>query len=206
MRVGFPRRLCLPSPPISFVIDTSLASPPARLLSWCQVSKEKQPERDPKEVLDSTFECLLKGLAQSPLYGPLVAPALRRRELQRLQDEAARNEIKRKEELAVAEHERRMAEIRDHKVAEPLPSGQRDGKLPPKRHSLDLDRYDLTDRQHEVASLRWEHALSIAKIARRLGIHRSVVAEHLEAAKAKINQARSRDRSMKKHATVRPDD
>lgn len=61
-------------------------------------------------------------------------------------------------------------------------------KLPPKRQdSLRFfENANLTERQKQCASLRWEYGLRITDIARRLGLHRKTVQEHLARANAKM--------------------
>ena len=53
-----------------------------------------------------------------------------------------------------------------------------------------LDHARLTTRQYECASLRWEYRLSISEISKKLGLHRSTVAEYIKAAQAKIDASR----------------
>jgi DNA-binding CsgD family transcriptional regulator len=68
-------------------------------------------------------------------------------------------------------------------------------KLPAKKRDLSqyLDSSGLTDRQHECASLYFEYNLPITEIARRLGITRKVVDEHIAAAKKKVDHSKLRD-------------
>lgn len=75
-------------------------------------------------------------------------------------------------------------------------------KLPSKKQDLSewFADANLTDRQMECSSLYWEFGLSDAEIARRLGITRKTVYEHREAARRKINEARSRDSRAKRRA------
>jgi len=47
----------------------------------------------------------------------------------------------------------------------------------------------LTDRQREVASLRWESGLPVLAIAKRLGTHKSTIEEHLALAQRKLGFA-----------------
>ncbi len=66
----------------------------------------------------SIFEALFEGLEHSPLYGPLVAPAIRKRQFER-------RDLQRKEEIVQAEHERKLAEIR---AGTPTPEPQSCGE------------------------------------------------------------------------------
>ncbi len=65
-------------------------------------------------------------------------------------------------------------------------------KIPPKKLSLrrHLANANLTARQLECLSLRFERGLRQSAIARVLGIHHSVVQEHLKQGIAKLEQAR----------------
>jgi len=47
----------------------------------------------------------------------------------------------------------------------------------------------LTDKQRLVASLRWEHGLSVLAIAKRLRLHKSTIEEHLALAQRKLDFA-----------------
>lgn len=69
-------------------------------------------------------------------------------------------------------------------------------KLPPKTSDLSeyFDQAKLTDKQREAISLKFEYDLPVAEIARRLGIGRKTVDEHIEAAKKKIDVARHRQK------------
>lgn len=70
-----------------------------------------------------------------------------------------------------------------------MPSADGAQKLPSKKQDISrfLDSARLTGLQRETASLRWEFGLSIAKIAKRRGVHHSVVQESLNAAKKKMD-------------------
>jgi DNA-binding CsgD family transcriptional regulator len=86
-------------------------------------------------------------------------------------------------------------------------SGQKQPKkLPPKKHDYSemFDAARLTEKQREVISLRLEHGLGVSEIADRLGRSRKTVYGHFEAAKRKLNYARSGQRSSQKKAE-RPD-
>jgi RNA polymerase sigma factor (sigma-70 family) len=90
--------------------------------------------------------------------------------------------------------------------------GEKPGAVP--RHPFeglsakkqDLGKYfgGLTDRQHQCASLKFEYELSESEIARRLGIHRSTVQEHLEAARKRLDAAQNSERKQKTFAKFRP--
>jgi hypothetical protein len=64
------------------------------------------------------------------------------------------------------------------------------------RKHFDLSGYwtlaDLTQRQRDCLSLKVEYKLSFRQIAQRLGIHPSVVQDHIRRATVKMNQARLR--------------
>ena len=72
---------------------------------------------------------------------------------------------------------------------------QREGLIRTKpRVSLSsyMEAADLTTRQREVFSLKWEHGMSVTAIARRLGLDESTVREHLRRAEAKVNRLKNR--------------
>jgi len=52
-----------------------------------------------------------------------------------------------------------------------------------------LDSANLTDRQYQCALMHFGKNLSVSKIARTLGLHHSVVQDHISAAKKKIDAA-----------------
>jgi len=87
---------------------------------------------------------------------------------------------------------------------------ERDTELPVERgqKQQDLSKYldgaQLTERQRECQSLRFEYGLSVADIAKRLGVNRTTVAEHLVAANRKLEKADARNRSAKNRAKVNP--
>ncbi len=65
--------------------------------------------------------------------------------------------------------------------------GPRKKNLPPKTVNLSeylsgkgLKLADLTEKQREVASLKFERGLSMREIARRMGLHLKTVQEHLD--------------------------
>jgi predicted DNA-binding protein (UPF0251 family) len=67
---------------------------------------------------------------------------------------------------------------------------------------VDLSNYllgaKLTDRQYEVMSLKYEHGLSEADIARRLGVSRKTIYDHLMAADKRIQRSRNIERKASK--------
>jgi DNA-directed RNA polymerase specialized sigma24 family protein len=75
-------------------------------------------------------------------------------------------------------------------------------KLPPKKNDFSqyLNNGNLTDRQRECFSLKWEYGLPVTKIADRLGISRKTVDEHLAFAQNKINKAQSHNRRVRNEA------
>lgn len=66
---------------------------------------------------------------------------------------------------------------------------------------LSLEAVELTDIQREVISLRLEHALPVAEIARRLGKNRKTIQEHLLAAQRRIEHARGFEGRAAKRST-----
>jgi predicted DNA-binding protein (UPF0251 family) len=72
-------------------------------------------------------------------------------------------------------------------------------KLPQKKVNLSeyLEGARLTDKQHQCASWRLEYGLPVAEIARRLGITRRTVDEHIAAATRKMEEARARTKHLK---------
>lgn len=60
----------------------------------------------------------------------------------------------------------------------------------------DFSQYmdSLTEKQQLAFSLKFEYELGLAEIASRMGIDRKTAYGHIEAAKAKVDQARSGDK------------
>ncbi len=93
----------------------------------------------------------------------------------------------------------------ERQALEAASSGKADRKPQPKGFSglsqkrQDLSHYfdkaNLTDRQRDCASLKWEYGLSDRKIAGRLDIAHSVVQEHLKAAKTRMDRTTIRPRN-----------
>jgi DNA-binding CsgD family transcriptional regulator len=75
-------------------------------------------------------------------------------------------------------------------------------KLPPKKN--DLSRYlegaNLTPKQYECASLKWEYEIPVTEIARRQHITRKTVDEHLAAAHKKMDTSRSSEKRARDKA------
>jgi DNA-binding CsgD family transcriptional regulator len=75
-------------------------------------------------------------------------------------------------------------------------------KLPPKKH--DLSRYlevaNLTPKQHECASLKWEYEFTVTEIARRQHITRKTVDEHLAAAQKRMGTSRLSEKHARNKA------
>jgi DNA-binding CsgD family transcriptional regulator len=67
--------------------------------------------------------------------------------------------------------------------------------LGPKK--LDFSRYmdNLTEKQRLACSLKYEHGLGLTEIASRMELDRKTAYEHIEAAKRKIDQFRSSEKS-----------
>ena len=61
----------------------------------------------------------------------------------------------------------------------------------------DLSQYmdNLTEKQRLAFSLKYEYELGLAEIASRMGLDRKTAYEHIEAARRKIDQARSNEKS-----------
>jgi predicted DNA-binding protein (UPF0251 family) len=80
-------------------------------------------------------------------------------------------------------------------------------KLPQKKGDFShlFDGAKLTAKQKEVASLAWEYGLKPPEIANRLNVDRKTIHDHLSAAKRRINQATSNERSAKKRAVTNPE-
>ena len=77
--------------------------------------------------------------------------------------------------------------------------------LGPKK--TDLARYfdaaDLTDRQRECASLKWEYGLPDRQIADRLDLHHKTVQESLNAAKKRLERDEKFKQALKRRAAQR---
>ena len=73
--------------------------------------------------------------------------------------------------------------------------------LGPKK--IDLSRYmdSLTEKQQLAFSLKFEYELGLAEIASRMGINHKTAYEHIEAARNKIDQARSNEKRKAHRAT-----
>jgi hypothetical protein len=70
--------------------------------------------------------------------------------------------------------------------------------LKQKKRLFDLDRYDLTERQHDVMSLYVEYGVPKKQIALRLRLHPKTVYEHMKAAEKRMNQQYSNWRRRSK--------
>jgi len=77
-----------------------------------------------------------------------------------------------------------------------------------RRKKRDLTRYlvgaGLTDRQYECISLRLEYGLNQSQIARRLGITRKTVIEHITAAEIKLERQGGKEKSDRNFAKTNP--
>jgi predicted DNA-binding protein (UPF0251 family) len=76
--------------------------------------------------------------------------------------------------------------------------------LGPKKTDFSQYMHNLTEKQQLAFSLKFEYELGLAEIASRMGLDRKTAYEHIEAAKRKINQARSNEKS-KAHRTKSED-
>jgi hypothetical protein len=67
---------------------------------------------------------------------------------------------------------------------------------------IDASRYmhNLTEKQQLAFSLKYEYGLGLADIASRMGLDRKTAYEHIEAAKKKIDEAQSNERSKARRA------
>lgn len=77
--------------------------------------------------------------------------------------------------------------------------------LKQKKQDLHLDGFNLTKRQQEVMSLLFEYSLPKVEVANRLGIHRTTVDEHLDAAKRRMNAQAADWRKAKRRRASSPD-
>ena len=55
--------------------------------------------------------------------------------------------------------------------------------------------HNLTEKQQLAFSLKFEYELGLAEIASRMGLDRKTAYEHIEAAKRRIDQTRSNEKS-----------
>jgi predicted DNA-binding protein YlxM (UPF0122 family) len=99
----------------------------------------------------------------------------------------------------------RFAEARPQPEITPVrtqtTSPKRSAKLGQK--AIDLSQYYsnvLTDRQRECFSMKMEYGLSVVEIAKRLGISRPTVMEHIAAAAKRIENAQT---ASKQHRGIR---
>jgi len=165
------------------------------------MSKEEQSRSGWQNTVDSPLELLLEALAQSTLYAPLLASAVRKRQFER-------RELQRKEDIAQAEFERQLAEIRSgKKVAGSLSSPKFEKPL----HKLtDLSRYfdlpELTELQRKCLSLRFEYGWTQSQIARYLDKDRKTVDEHIQAGAKKLNADRFNEIARKRKAKGQPNE
>lgn len=92
-----------------------------------------------------------------------------------------------------------------------VPRQAMDGTLTRKitrKKKVDLSRYldtaNLTEKQYECSSLRWEYGLSVSVIALELGRTRKTVDQHIQAAQAKMRSSGQYENVKKKLSQVRP--
>lgn len=62
--------------------------------------------------------------------------------------------------------------------------------LKQKHIELRLNQFDLTQKQQDAVSLRFEYNLSKQQVAERMGIHRTTLDEHLRAAERRMRRRR----------------
>ncbi|MBZ5532787.1 MAG: LuxR C-terminal-related transcriptional regulator [Acidobacteriia bacterium] len=81
-------------------------------------------------------------------------------------------------------------------------------KLPAKTADLSqyLDEAQLTDRQRECFSLKFEYGLRFSAIAHRLGISRKTVDEHIAAARRRMEWSKVKDKIKAKKARLNPEE
>ena len=96
-------------------------------------------------------------------------------------------------------------------VGHPMPTQPRFGTtwnpMRIKKHDLSryLDEANLTERQYQCASLRWEHGLSVSQMAKELRLHRKTIDQHIESAKAKMRSAGLYEKVKKGLAKFHPE-
>jgi RNA polymerase sigma factor (sigma-70 family) len=76
-----------------------------------------------------------------------------------------------------------------------------------KKHDLSnyFDAANLTERQHQCASLRWEYELPVAAIARQLNLSRPTVDQHLDSARKKMDKSGQYEKMKKNLAKTNAD-
>jgi DNA-binding CsgD family transcriptional regulator len=67
-----------------------------------------------------------------------------------------------------------------------------------------LDATDMTEKQRNCASLRWEYELTTSEIARRFEIDRATVRQHIALAQRKINKSQALQKSVRSRAASSP--
>jgi predicted DNA-binding protein (UPF0251 family) len=91
-----------------------------------------------------------------------------------------------------------------------VPSGppSKKEKLPAKTADLSqyLDEAQLTDRQRECFSLKFEYGLRFSAIANRLGISRKTVDEHIAAARRRMEWSKVKNKIQAKKARLNPEE
>jgi DNA-binding CsgD family transcriptional regulator len=71
--------------------------------------------------------------------------------------------------------------------------------------SREFDQVNLTERQRECISLRLEYGLTVSAIAKKLGLTRKTVDEHLQAAQSKFQQETAKQRRDRNRAKRTPE-
>lgn len=72
--------------------------------------------------------------------------------------------------------------------------------LGPKKTDLSEYMYNLTDKQQLAFSLKYEYELKLAEIASRMRVDRKTAYEHIAAARRKIDQTHSSEKSRARRA------
>ena len=91
--------------------------------------------------------------------------------------------------------------LADHAVLIRTKSGNRIKRAELSRY---LDTANLTERQYECSSLKWEYGLDVSEIARELDVTRRTVDNHIRAAQVKIDASRKYEKRRKMLAQIRP--
>jgi DNA-binding CsgD family transcriptional regulator len=90
----------------------------------------------------------------------------------------------------------RVTPVANNGVNDPPRAPGKQNELPEKKEDFSryMDGANLTDRQRDCFSLKFEYGLTFTAVAERLGIHRTTVEEHIAAAKRRIQISTANDR------------
>jgi DNA-binding CsgD family transcriptional regulator len=155
--------------PIAFAVEELRRH--TEILLWEVEEQHWRPVM--KEVFRENADLIISG------WNVIRFHVLRR--VKRYEADLLREKVLRDQFVASSESKREAASV--VLSSKPLP-------LPKKKQDLSkqLSKVDLTSRQRECMSLRLEYGLTETAIAKRLGVHRSTVREHLALAQAKFEQ------------------